>query len=202
MGFGLLFAGYITLLTFKIIPIGVIGAPLMLAGLTKLCRHEAGFKPAKVMSAVMTVYFAVFLVLRILNLTGYAELISEKAKDIVIFSDELIYYVIFFLFGLFLNKGLFKICTAVGYEKGIRKVRLCSAFLNVVGLGSVVRFALYFTKYGPALRAPLLLFELLCLIFTSILIYSCYMMIATQQMLDDEQEKIKKYDERHTKKLK
>ena len=36
MGFGVIFLGYVTLLFFKIVPVGIIGAYLMYRGLSRL----------------------------------------------------------------------------------------------------------------------------------------------------------------------
>ena len=43
MGFGLIFLGWVTLLFFKVLPVGILGAFLMYKGLSKLCEYSEEF---------------------------------------------------------------------------------------------------------------------------------------------------------------
>lgn len=197
MGFGLLFLGYLTFLSFKIMPAGLIGTALMYFGLSKLCTHAPYFNKAKKLSAAYFIYYLIFTALWILNMTGVFDSLGKFQSKLIWFADSAVHGILFFVFSLVLCKALEQICNEVGYEKGIKKQRLCGAFLNVFALGTVLRLALYFTNFGNILQMPVMLVELLSIVSVSAWIYSCYMMIATQEIIDDETEKIRKYDEKH-----
>lgn len=199
MGFGLLFLGFLLFLSFKIFPVGVIGAALMYAGLSKLCKSAPYFSAAKTVCAVYFVYSVIFTALWTLNIAGALDALGEKQK-LLWKADDAVYTVIFCLFCALLFKSLKSICEQVEFEKGIKKHRLCTAFLEVYALGSLVKFILYPFGLSGYITAPLLIIELLIVITACAWIYSCYMMIATQEIIDDETEKIRRYDARHGKK--
>ena len=198
MGFGLLFLGFLLFLSFKIFPVGVIGAALMYAGLSKLCKSAPYFSGAKKACAVYFVYSVVFTVLWTLNITGAMDALGEKQK-LIWKADDAVYTVIFCLLCALLFKSLKRICEQVEFTKGIKKYRLCTAFLEVYALGSLAKFILYPFGFSGYVTAPLLIMELLTVITTCAWIYSCYMMIATQEIIDDEAEKIRRYDARRKK---
>ena len=59
MGFGLLFAGYVTLLFFKVMPpVMIIGAFVMYKGLKKLSVYGEKFGTAADFAAVLEIYYA------------------------------------------------------------------------------------------------------------------------------------------------
>ncbi len=202
MGFGLLFLGFTTLFGLRYIPLGVIGTPLMLFGISKLCRHAPYFKKAKLPCAVFIVYYLWFAIYRVLSITGFFDLWSPNILIKLLNVDEFIYSAVFFAFTYTLILSLKSICAEVGFSKGVNKFRLSSAFLNVFGMGALIRFVLSFTKYAGVVNVPVYLTETLCVISVAAWIYSCYMMIATQEIIDEENAKIAKYDEKHSKKIK
>ncbi len=202
MGFGLLFSGILTLLGFKIFPVGLLGTALMFSGTSKLCSHAPYFKKAKIASGIFFIYFAVFSAVWTCNICGLLDGFGKTGVKWLWAADELIYSAVLFAFSYTLIKAFREICSQVGYEKGVNKYRLCSALLNVFGIGAVLRFALNFTTLGNAMRAPLVLLELVLIISLALWSYCCYMMIATQEIIDDEKAKIAKYDAIHNKKLK
>ncbi len=202
MGFGLLFLGYLTLLSFKILPVGIIGSILVLLGLSKLCCHSCDFVTPKRASMAFTVYFAAFTALWTVNIAGLLDGLSDSAKNIVWFADDVIYSALFIIFTYFLIKAMDKICLQVGYTKAQGKMRFCSAVLSVYTLGTLLRLASYFTQLGAILRMPLYFVEMILVFSVSAWIYSCYMMIATEEIIRDEKEKIRKYDALHARKKK
>lgn len=199
MGFGLLFLGFLLFLSFKIFPVGVIGAALMYAGLSKLCKSAPYFSKVRIPCAVYFVYSVLFAVLWTFNITGALDVLGDGAKLLWIV-DDAVYTVIFCIFCDFLFKALKRICEQVGFDKGVKKYRLCLAFLEVYALGSAVKFVCYPLGYSAYVTAPLLVVELLTVVSAAAWLYSCYMMIATQEIIDDETEKIRKYDKLHSKK--
>jgi len=48
------------------------------------------------------------------------------------------------------------------------------------------------------LRLPMLIYEMLWLVYSAVYIYSCYMMIATQEIIDDENRKMREYDKKYS----
>ena len=45
---------------------------------------------------------------------------------------------------------------------------------------------------------PLFLMEFFRIAYSAVYIYSCYMMIATQEIIDEEERKIREYDEKYS----
>ncbi len=189
MGFGLIFLGYATLLFFKTIPVGLIGAYLMYRGLSKLSVYGGNFVKARNVSAVFFLYFAVYTVLWIANVLQ---------TEIVALADSLIYYGIFCVFQIVLCNALESISNQVGYDKGIRKARVCKTATYVFIAASIIRIVLSFFSLAGYMTAAMLFYELLLLVLTASFIYSCYMMIATQEIIDEENKKMREYDEKYS----
>jgi len=189
MGFGIIFLGYATLLFFKTIPVGLIGAYLMYKGLSKLSVYGEKFCKARNVSAVFFVYFAVYTVLWIANVLQ---------TEIVAIADSLVYYGIFCVFQIVLCNALESISGQVGYDKGIRKARVCKTATYVFIAASIVRIVLSFFSLAGYMTVAMMFYELLLLFITASFIYSCYMMIATQDIIDEENKKMREYDEKYS----
>ena len=70
-------------------------------------------------------------------------------------------------------------------------------FVIFLGIQLAVSFA-NIGKYESYLNLSLVVFEVIWLIYSAAYIYSCYMMIATQQIIDDENRKMREYDEKYS----
>lgn len=195
MGFGLIFTGFLTLLYFKTAPVGLIGCVLMYKGLSNLCAYDKQFKKARNACGVFFIYFCAYTVLWVLNTFS---VYNFTQNSILVAADEIVYYLILCIFCFFLYTALGSISKAVGFEKGVKRETLAKSFLYVFTIMTAARFVLSFFKLEIYLRVPLLFFELIWLIYSCVYIYSCYMMIATQEIIDEENKKMRQYDEKYS----
>ncbi len=195
MGFGIIFLGYVTLLFFKIVPVELIGTYLMYRGLSKLSVYGENFVKARNTSAVFFLYFTVYTLLWTGNTFGFTDIMQTKTFALV---DSLLYYGIFCVFQLQLCTSLWGICRETEYEKGIKKARTCITATFVFAVASFVRIVLSFFQLSGYMAIAMLFYELVLLVLTASYIYSCYMMIATQEIIDEENKKMREYDEKYS----
>lgn len=193
MGFGLIFLGWSTLLFFKIIPVGVVGCFLMLKGLDKLDGYNKYFEYAKKAGCALSVYFVLYTVFWILDFVGILPF-SELFTTI----DAIVYYTALCVFSYFLYRALGEISRTVGFEKGIKREQRAVAMLIVFVIFTAVKLALVPFGMAKYFTFPLIALELIWLVYTCMYIYSCYMMIATQEIIDDENKKMREYDEKYS----
>ncbi len=195
MGFGLIFLGFVTLLFFKIVPIGLLGSYLMFKGLSMLCPYGKNFRRARLWSVILGIYFAFYTCLWTLNAIG---LFNFTQVPVLLYTDEILYYIVLTIFCFYLYSALGDISAQVGFEKGVKRENLCKAFLYVFAIVTIMRFILVFLNLNAYVSAPIMFFELLWLICSCVYIYSCYMMIATQEIIDDENKKMRQYDKKYS----
>ena len=195
MGFGLIFMGWVTLLFFKIMPVGIAGSLLMHRGLCKLSQYGEAFVRAKHACEGLLAYFVLFGVMWTLDITGVFRFTQNR---VLVYADEILYYVVLLIFAYYLYKGLGDISRQTGFDKGIARERKCISLLLVFMVFSAVRVGAYFFGIEMYLRLPMLIYEMLWLVYSAVYIYSCYMMIATQEIIDDENRKMREYDEKYS----
>ncbi len=195
MGFGLIFLGWVTLLFFKIMPIGIVGALLMYKGLCKLSDYGRDFVRAKRASLVLTAYFVLFGVIWTLDIAGIFRFTQIRA---LVYVDEIVYYAALLVFSYFLYRGLGDLSRQTGFEKGIKREQKCISILIVFVLFTAVRIVCYFFGVEIYLRLVMLVYELFWLVYSAMYIYSCYMMIATQEIIDEENKKMREYDQKYS----
>ncbi len=199
MGFGLIFLGWSTLFFFKTLPpVNIIGCLLMLKGLDKLEGYGENFKKAKAADIAFLAYFVLYSVLWLLGLVGifdYSKFFS------LVYADQIIYRTILVLFSVFLYRALGDISRQVGFEKGIKREKSCTSLVVVFVLFLAIQLICSFIgigQYEAYLNLALAVFELLWLFSSAVYIYSCYMMIATQEIIDDENKKMLEYDRKYS----
>lgn len=192
MGFGLLCVGYLTLLLFRIIPIEPIGFYLMTTALDKLEKQNRSFRAAKIASAVLffeSVFGAFLWIDRRCDLN-----ISFLQDDRIDTAEQIIYYVGLMAFYLLLFRGIGALSCQVGYATG----KNGSTFLSVT---TVVFYAAQLVSFVPSLRPylalPLVLFQLLFMLGTLWLLFSCYRMIVTDEMLEKEEKTYREFLEKN-----
>ena len=195
MGFGLIFMGWATLLFFRIAPFGLIGALLMYRGLNKLCPYGESFKKAKKACLGLLVYFVFFAVLWALDITGVLMLDKNTALIVV---NEILYYISLFVFSYLLYKALGDISKQTGFEKGILRENKCLSLLIVMVIFTASKVPAAIFGVSGYIAVPVLIFEMLWLFYSAMYIYSCYMMIATQEIIDEENKKMREYDEKYS----
>lgn len=199
MGFGLIFLGWSTLLFFKTIPpVNIAGCLLMLKGLEKLESYGDDFRKAKNSDVALLGYFIIYTVLWLLGLFG---IFDFTKLAYFAYADTLIYRTLLILFSVFLYRALGDISNQVGFEKGIKREKSCTSFVIVfvifIGI-QLAASALGLAKYASYLTPALIIFEVVWLIMSAAYIYSCYMMIATQEIIDEENKKMREYDEKYS----
>lgn len=195
MGFGVIFLGYVTLLFFKIVPVGLIGTYLMYRGLSKLSVYGENFVRARGVSAVFFLYFAVYTAFWTANIFGFSDIMQTKTFAFV---DSLIYYAVFCVFQIALCRALCQISRDAGYDKGTGKARVCMTATYVFAATMLVYIVLSFFSLSGYMPIAMMFYELLLLCYTAAYVYSCYMMIATQEIIDEENKKMREYDEKYS----
>ena len=199
MGFGLIFLGWSTLLFFKVLPpVNILGCLLMLKGLEKLSVYNDDFRRAKYADAALTAYYIAYCILWILELFG---IFSFTQNVYVVYLDAIIYRTILVLFSVFLYRALGNISREVGFDKGVARERASMSFVIVLVIFLGIQLAAPFMgigKYEGYLTLSLMVFEVIWLIYSAVYIYSCYMMIATQEIIDDENRKMMEYDRKYS----
>lgn len=194
MGFGIIFLGFLMLFGMRVVPSGILGGLLMLPGLVKLVPYGDSFKRARNACAGLTVYFLLFGTVWTLSIMGVINLASFQS---VLVADETVYYTVLVIFCLLLYKALGDISKQTGFEKGIVKEKRAVSLTVVFAAFTAIRLIVTIFGYGAYLKLPLTVFELIWLIYGASYIYSCYMMIATEEIIDKENRKIREFDEKH-----
>lgn len=199
MGFGLIFSGWSTLFFFKTLPpINILGCLLMLKGLDRLSGYGDSFRKAKNACVAFLAYYIIYTIMWILNILkifDYGKIFS------LVYADQILYRTILVVFSVFLYRALGDISRQVGFEKGIKREKSCTSLVIVFVIFLAIQLLLSFIsigKYEAYLNLALVIFELLWLINSAVYIYSCYMMIATQDIIDEENKKMREYDRKYS----
>lgn len=199
MGFGLIFLGWSTLFFFKTLPpVNIIGALLMMKGLEKLSGYGENFRKARNASVAFLAYFiccSLLWLLSIFNIFDYSKIFS------LVYIDTVVYRTILVILSVYLYRALGAISREVGFEKGIKREKNCTSLVIVFVVFLAIQLAASFIgmgKYEAYLNLALVAFELIWLICSAVYIYSCYMMIATQEIIDDENKKMREYDQKYS----
>ena len=199
MGFGLIFAGWTTLFFFKTLPpVNILGCLLMLKGLDKLSDYGNNFRRAKNACVVFLAYFICYTILWILSLTSIFDYSKVFA---LVYGDQILYRTTIVILSVYLYRALGDISREVGFEKGVKRERSCTSLVIVFVVFLAIQLFCSFAsigKYEAYLNLALVIFELLWLISSAVYIYSCYMMIATQDIIDEENKKMREYDRKYS----
>lgn len=194
MGFGLIFLGILMLLSMRVVPAGILGGLLMLSGLSKLTTYGESFRKARNACVCLVVYFLIFGTLWTLNITDVFVWTKYMAALI---ADEVIYYCVLTVFFVLLFKALGDISKQVGFEKGIIKEKRAISMTIVFAIFTAIKIILSPFGFGAYLELPVTVFELIWLVYSAIYAYSCYMMIATEEIIDKENRKMREFDEKN-----
>ena len=193
MGFGLLFSGYITLLFFKVLPPAMaVGAYLMYRALDKLSVYGKAFRAARAASLALGVYYVLFTAIWIGRMAGLFN--SVLSSNTFVVFDDVIYYALLLFLHVTLYAAIEGISKECEYKKGIRSVRFArvlTAMFYVLTAGSIV---LDLLSVGTILSLLCFICQIIWYIYTAIIIYGCYMRIATQEIIDDEEKKLAQYN--------
>lgn len=195
MGFGLLFCGWVTLLCFKVLPVGIIGCILMLKGICTLEEYEQAFKKTKYACIAFLVYFTCFGIMWVLDLSG---VYGFMGNSLFVYTDELIYYLVLTVYSLLLYRALGNISEQTGFDKGITRAKRAMSLVVVFVVFTALRMIFSGFTFEGYLRLALFFFEIVWLVYTAVYLYSCYMMIATEEIIQQEQKKMREYDAKYS----
>lgn len=195
MGFGMLFAGYATLLMFRSIPIELIGFFVIYLALDKLQTSCASFKYAKYASAYLFFEAVLSSCIWICNFAGVFVPLFENKSFLSV--ETALYHIGLVAFHIALYRGLFDISKITGYEKGKKRTRFCFVTTCVFYVGEIVASVLPST--APYISLPLAIFQIFWICANIFLIFGCYMMIVTDKSLEKEERKYNEYLAKHQK---
>ncbi|MBR2021787.1 MAG: hypothetical protein IJ939_05060 [Clostridia bacterium] len=170
----------------------------MLKGLDRLSGYGGNFRKAKNACVAFLAYYIIYTIMWILNILkifDYGKIFS------LVYADQILYRTILVVFSVFLYRALGDISRQVGFEKGIKREKSCTSLVIVFVIFLAIQLLLSFIsigKYEAYLNLALVIFELLWLISSAVYIYSCYMMIATQDIIDEENKKMREYDRKYS----
>lgn len=193
MGFGMLFAGYATLLLFRVIPIELVGFFIIYLALEKLEKKCARFRYAKYASVFLFVeaipasvsWLCTFLKLPV---PFFESSLFSTAESILYHGGLLVFHILVML-------AVAEISESVGYTKGKNRARF-----SVIGtcIFYIAELAATFIPGASAyMSLPLAAFQMLWLLFNLFTFYCCYMMIVTDEMLEAEEKKYTEYLAKH-----
>ena len=196
MGFGLIFAGYITLLFFKIMPPAMaVGAYLMYKGLKKLVPYGKKFLYASNTAAFLLGYYVLYIGIWIARFAGFGEgIVSSKLFGLC---DDVIYYGILLVFHIFLYGALLGISRECGYDKGIKRAYMSKMLMALFYVFTIINIALSLLDVASYIPFASFICQLSWIFYTSLYIYGCYMRIATDEIIEKEERKIAEYDRKY-----
>ena len=196
MGFGLLFAGYVSLLFFKTLPPAMAaGFFIAYRGLAKLAGYHRPFGAAASAAAVLVGYFALYTALWLGQLFRVWTLLTN---GVFLFADDLVYKALLLVFHLLLYRATGGLCREVGDTKGVRGTASATVFMAAAYLLAAARYgagAFGIVGYFPLAE---LIAVTLWICRTAVMIYGRYMRIATPEIIDDENKKMREYDAKYS----
>lgn len=198
MGFGLLFVAYATTLAFRAIPIEAVGFFLAYLGAEKLSVHDKKFNAVKYASVFMFFESVLWAVLWFLQITkmplGF--ITSETFAQI----ESILHHSGMAVFLITVYRAVASISATVGYEKGIKRSRLAFGATVIMYAAQII------VPLVPGITAvaalPVAVFQLVWTFINLFLLYGCYAMIVTDEMVEKEERKYNEYLEKHRPKSK
>lgn len=187
MGFGLICAGYLTLLFFRTIPAELLGFIVICKGLSKLSQYNNYFRYALFTSVAIVAFSAFDAVIWALGIAKIIEL-SQSLENILSY----IHLLLLFPFHIFLFSGLSALSKELSFNKGVRRAVLASSvtvtyyiiyivsLLNISSIGiylTFLSFVMFFVNF----------------ITTESAVYCCYRAITTDEAEKKEEEKLKSF---------
>lgn len=185
MGFGLICAGYLTLLFFRTVPAELLGFIAIYKGLSKLSQYNTFFRVALYSSLSIIVFSLVDAVIWALSISGIIE-ISPNLENILSY----IHLLLLLPFHIFLFGALRTLCKELSFNKGLRRAVLaCSVTVTyyivyIVSLLNIQNIGIYLTFLS-------LIMFFVNFITTEMAVYCCYRAITTDEAEKKEEEKLK-----------
>ncbi len=189
MGFGLICAGYSTLIFMRLVPVEIIGFFFVLKGLGKLRTFNKFFNYTRMSVYPVLAFSLADLIYWVLNNFGIYS--SVYAGNILMYIHRLVLLPFYFL----LFASLRDISNEVGFPKGMKR--------SVLGMSTALVYYLVFALSRLKLPvvdryfvfAEYILYIVLFLVTVSA-VYACYRAITTDEAEQREEEELRKFEAR------
>ncbi|MBR5307977.1 MAG: hypothetical protein IKU43_04345 [Clostridia bacterium] len=188
MGFGLICAGYSTLIFLRLVPVEIIGFFFILKGLKKLSPFNRYFQYAKMSVYPILLFSLADVVFRILNFYKIAT--GDFVVDIFTYMHRLVllpFYITLFY-------ALRTISDSLGFTKGVKRATL--------GLSSVLVYYLVFViakldiaSISQYMKAAETVLYLVLFFVTELAVGCCFRAITTDEAEQKEEEKLQKFEQ-------
>lgn len=188
MGFGLICAGYSTLIFLRLVPVEIIGFFFILKGLKKLAPFNRYFQYAKTSVYPILLFSLADVVFWILNFYKIAT--GDFVVDIFTYMHRLVllpFYITLFY-------ALRTISDSLGFTKGVKRATL--------GLSSVLVYYLVFVMakldiatISQYMKAAETVLYLVLFFVTELSLGCCFRAITTDEAEQKEEEKLKKFEQ-------
>ena len=193
MGFGLICAGFSTLLFMRLVPVELFGFFFVYRGLGKLSSFNSFFRYAKISVYPILVFSLADAVLRIPGISDFAA--GENVQ--LILTD--LHRLCLAPFLVLLMLALRCISAELGYKKGASRAVFALSVTFVYYLSYIV------SRFGSGeLQKYLSVMEMAVYIIMFLAVesavYACYRAITTDEAEKKEEEKLKQFEERFGKK--
>jgi len=188
MGFGLICAGYSTLMFLRLVPVELIGFWFVLKGLRKLCGYNKYFEYAK-----RSVYgiLAFSLADVIYWIISYFKIISSDLAEQLF---TICHRLVFLPFYIFLFMAIRVLSKELDFDKGTKRASLAMSVVAVYYLVFLVsRFDTPILQY---LFAAETVFYILMFLVTEATVFLCCRAITTDEAEQKEEEALRRFDER------
>lgn len=189
MGFGLIWAGYSTLIFLRLVPVELFGFLFVLKGLHKLRNYNKFFAYAKLSVYPILLFSladAVYWILNRLEIVTYS-----YADNIFTFLHSLVLLPFYFL----LFAALREISNEVGYPKGMKRATLATSTAIVYYLVLAVS-KMRIPELDQYFIAAEYIFYIVLFVITELAVYACYRAITTDEAEKKEEEELRKFEER------
>ncbi len=189
MGFGLIAAGFSTLLFLRAVPAELIGFAVIVYALGKLCSYNKYFKTSRYFAYILLAFSVVDTVLWVLDII---EILSIEGIPALPY----IHILLLLPFSVFLLMALKELCLELSFDKGVSRANIAMwttityYIINVINIAfptvilTAVSFILFFLY--------LVTFELSLLI--------CHKGITTDEAEEEENKKLEQFEKRFGKK--
>ncbi len=192
MGFGLIFAGYASLLALRVFPMELFGFIAVTIGTKKLSIYNARLRLAYIASLLLLVFSAFDAVMWVLRVTGAVSLgaVFETALSYV-------HSLLLLPFHIFLSLGLRDLCASLSFEKGVKRsvfaFSICMTYYVILAVCGVVQYA---GRNYPALNlCSIMLFFAVFIVF-ELLLRTCSRAITTDEAEEKEEKALQSFTKR------
>lgn len=189
MGFGLICAGYATLLYFRLIPAELIGFFFVLKGLKKLSGYNKYFNIAHKCTFFILAFSLVDAVYWFVKYFGSA--------DFAFYENILTncHRIVFFPFYISLFLALREISQELAFKKGIKRSTFALS-VTFVYYVTFVALKVNIPTFRQYFQVAEILLYIILFFSTESAVYACYKAITTDEAENKEEERLEKFNSR------